>query len=180
MAMEKKLDLPHVFGENQRRRRFEKGWSQSELARQMQEYGWKKYSQVAVSRTEDGERMVRLDEGLALASVLGTTLDRMTVPPDSFATWVQDLKVSGDKLVDTAKRLNDAARGYEELRRKIISDVERISYMASKQKAVKSLRDALEHEIHHLKGLASLTIQDLLDWIDDEEWKIETGMENEL
>ncbi|UXN30696.1 helix-turn-helix transcriptional regulator [Glutamicibacter sp. M10] len=180
MATDKKLDLPHVFGENQRRRRYEKGWSQSELARRMQDYGWTKYSQVAVSRTEDGERMVRLDEGLALASVLETTLDRMTVPPDSFATWIQDLKASGEKMVDAAKKLNDAARGYEDLRHAIIYNIETISLDASKQKAVKSLRESLENEIHHLRNLTSLSIYDLLDWIDEEEWKIETGMENEL
>lgn len=119
--------------------------------------------------------MVRLDEGLALANVLGTTLDRMTVPPDSFVNWIQELQQAGDKMVEAAKKLNDAARAYEELRRKTISDIGYITGKASKQTAVKSLRDSLENELHHLRSLASMSSWRLLDWIEDEEWKIETG-----
>lgn len=59
-----------LFGSSLRHIREKRGWSQSELARQMQQAGWEKYSQVSVSRTEDGSRMVRLDEALAIANVL--------------------------------------------------------------------------------------------------------------
>lgn len=63
-----------VFGRNVRQAREQRDWSQSELARRMKSRGWPKYSQVAVSRTEEGSRVVRLDEALDLAEVLGESL----------------------------------------------------------------------------------------------------------
>lgn len=79
--------MPVVFGRNVRTYREERGWSQSELARQMNTAGWTKYSQVAVSRTEDGTRAARLDEAVALADVLGVELDSLT--RDSKSQWVR-------------------------------------------------------------------------------------------
>lgn len=54
--------------------REERGWSQSELARRMVEAGWPKYTQMTVSRTEKGERPIRLNEVEALAQVFGVEM----------------------------------------------------------------------------------------------------------
>ncbi len=60
--------------------REERGWSQSELARKMVDAGWPKYTQMTVSRTEKGERPIRLDEADALASVFGIDLYNLWTP----------------------------------------------------------------------------------------------------
>lgn len=54
--------------------REERGWSQSELARRMVEAGWPKYTQMTVSRTEKGERPIRLNEMETLAQVFDVEL----------------------------------------------------------------------------------------------------------
>lgn len=58
--------------------RNKRGLSQSELARQLVERGFKSYSQMTVSRTEKGERPVRLGEARVIADILGSRLDEMT------------------------------------------------------------------------------------------------------
>lgn len=62
--------------------RTRRGMSQSELARQMVDRGWPTYSQMTVSRTEKGDRPIRLSEARSLAAVLGVTLDEMITPAD--------------------------------------------------------------------------------------------------
>jgi len=56
------------------------GLSQSELARKMVDAGWSNYSQMTVSRTEKGERPIRLAEARSLAGILGATVDEMIAP----------------------------------------------------------------------------------------------------
>ncbi|MFJ4175814.1 helix-turn-helix transcriptional regulator [Microbacterium sp. NPDC089696] len=51
--------------------------SQSEVARKMVERGFDNYSQMTVSRTEKGERPIRLGEARVLAEVLGSSLELM-------------------------------------------------------------------------------------------------------
>lgn len=75
-------EVTGIFGENIRRLREARGWSQSELARRMQAHGWPKYSQVAVSRTEEGSRAVRLDEALAFSEILEIGLTNLITPSD--------------------------------------------------------------------------------------------------
>lgn len=60
--------------------REERGWSQSELARRMVEAGWPKYTQMTVSRTEKGERPIRLNEAESLANVFGVDLYNLWLP----------------------------------------------------------------------------------------------------
>lgn len=60
--------------------REERGWSQSELARRMAEAGWPKYTQMTVSRTEKGERPIRLNEAESLAEVFGVELFELWLP----------------------------------------------------------------------------------------------------
>lgn len=81
-----------MFGAAVKRARERYGWNQPELARRMNDAGWPKYSQVAVSRTEDGSRAVRLDEALALASVLGVQLEDLLTLGEA----ERDLKQSMD------------------------------------------------------------------------------------
>lgn len=76
-----------LFGANLKRMREWRGWSQSELARQMQDAGWPKYSQVAVSRTEEGTRSVRLDEAIALAQVLDRKIDDLLDSGNVVDSW---------------------------------------------------------------------------------------------
>ena len=51
-----------------------RAWSQTDVARRMNDHGWPKYSQVTVARTESGERMPRLDEAFDLADVFGVNI----------------------------------------------------------------------------------------------------------
>lgn len=81
------------FGRNLRKHREALGWSQSELARKMQDAGWPKYSQVAVSRTEEGTRAVRLDEAFALAAVVGKQVSDLFRSP---------VEVNGELLLRSA------------------------------------------------------------------------------
>lgn len=60
--------------------REERGWSQSELARRMVDAGWPKYTQMTVSRTEKGERPIRLNEAESLAEVFGIDLYNLWIP----------------------------------------------------------------------------------------------------
>lgn len=60
--------------------REERGWSQSEVARRMVERGWQKYTQMTVSRTEKGERPIRLNEAQALADLFGVELFTLWLP----------------------------------------------------------------------------------------------------
>lgn len=58
--------------------RAEMGLSQSELARKMIDRGFDTYSQMTVSRTEKGERPIRLGEARVLAEILGSRIEDMT------------------------------------------------------------------------------------------------------
>ena len=60
--------------------REERGWSQSELARRMVEAGWPKYTQMTVSRTEKGERPIRLNEVEALARLFDVEINTLWNP----------------------------------------------------------------------------------------------------
>lgn len=100
--------VAEIFGTSVRQVREKRGWSQSELARRMQQIGWEKYSQVAVSRTEEGTRTVRLDEAFALADALQCRIaDLMT--PDRTA---QALREDSAAVRRAAYVVNDAIEDY--------------------------------------------------------------------
>ncbi|MBF6672424.1 helix-turn-helix transcriptional regulator [Glutamicibacter sp. FBE19] len=166
--------LPKIFGDNQKHLRLQKGWSQSELARHMQAVpGWEKYNQVAVSRTEEGERVVRLDEAIALSHVLETTVNYLISPPDSYVTWIQELDIQSKKVVDSAKNLNDAARSYENARSDALLAAGAISKRRETRKATKSLKEKLDKKIGQIESLANLNTFQLLDWIEDEQDRLD-------
>lgn len=89
------------FVENLQAARRRLGWSQGELARRMVAEGWDTYSQMTVSRTEKGERPIRLAEARDLAKVLGTTVDEMT----------SDVDATLERLVQARDRLRAAQAG---------------------------------------------------------------------
>lgn len=174
MGDENELGLAKVFGKNQKHLRLLKGWSQSELARRMRVVdGWEKYNQVAVSRTEEGERVVRLDEAVALANVLDSTVGYLMSPPDNHLTWIQELGLQSDKVIESAKNLNDAARTYEHVRRDAIYAAEWIAGRQEGRRATKSLKEKLATAIDQIRSLASLDTFQLLDWIEDEQERLD-------
>lgn len=113
---ESRADEPvALFGANQRRFREAFGWSQSELARRMQEVGWPKYSQVAVSRTEEGARAVRLDEAISLAGLFGRKLQDLLDPKGVIDSW-QRLRFLIEDYSDTVTKLRDVVHDLEDQR----------------------------------------------------------------
>lgn len=102
-----------LFGSNQRRFREAFGWSQSELARRMIEAGWPKYSQVAVSRTEEGTRAVRLDEAVAIAALFNRKLQDLLDPQDVIDAW-QRLRYQMDDFSNSVTTLRRSVREVEE------------------------------------------------------------------
>jgi transcriptional regulator with XRE-family HTH domain len=113
---ESRADEPvALFGANQRRFREALGWSQSELARRMQEIGWPKYSQVAVSRTEEGTRAVRLDEAISLAGLFGRKLQDLLDPKSVIDSW-QRLRFLIEDYSDTVTKLRGVVRELEDER----------------------------------------------------------------
>ena len=106
-------ETPSVFGANMRRMREARGWSQSELARQLQERGWPKYSQVAVSRTEEDARTVRLDEAIAIARIFERRVDDLLDPKSVVDAWAR-LRVLMDDHSDNVTSLRAAVSDFED------------------------------------------------------------------
>jgi transcriptional regulator with XRE-family HTH domain len=67
------------FAGNIRETRERLNLSQGELARRMAERGFPYYQQT-IRRIEEGRRKVSVGEAKALAEILGTTMDRLTLP----------------------------------------------------------------------------------------------------
>ncbi|MDV8148535.1 helix-turn-helix transcriptional regulator [Arthrobacter sp. B10-11] len=93
-------DLEKRVVESLIRLREERGWSQSELARQMVEAGWPKYTQMTVSRTEKGERPIRLDEVGALADIFEVDMHRLWMPRElrSYMDSAREVEKLSDEL----------------------------------------------------------------------------------
>ncbi|WP_053004855.1 helix-turn-helix domain-containing protein [Kocuria sp. SM24M-10] len=104
-----------AFGVKVRELREAHGWNQSELARRMVERGWDKYSQVAVKRTENAERAVRLDEALTLASVLGVPLSALLGQGGEGGDVERALQI-GDRIRDLQGELVAKAHELERAR----------------------------------------------------------------
>ncbi|MFW6186523.1 MAG: helix-turn-helix domain-containing protein [Actinomycetota bacterium] len=141
-----------VFGRNMRAHRERRGWSQSELARQMANAGWPKYSQVAVSRTEDGTRMVRLDEALALSRILGTTVDAMLAPPAA-TQWAQQLREQLDLAYESIRQIDGGVKNFVQARRRL---AELLAAQPIGHEFVQLLaeHEALSSTVHLAKGMA--------------------------
>lgn len=90
--------------------------SQSELARRMVENGFDTYSQMTVSRTEKGDRPIRLGEARVLAQILGSSVEQMTRGSDleENLSYV-DLVKHGltTEILETAHRLSNYVEALE-------------------------------------------------------------------
>lgn len=83
------------------------GWNQSEVARRMKQAGFPNYNQMLVSRTEKGERPIRVNELEGFARVFEVDLSYLLDP----GPW-KDF-IAGMNGVERAKRiLRDAIRDY--------------------------------------------------------------------
>ena len=91
------------FAANVREQRELKKMSQGELARRMAERGFPYYQQT-VRRIEDGRRKVSVGEATALASILGTTVERLTWPGQA-ATAAALLDMYVDRAVTAERRI---------------------------------------------------------------------------
>ncbi len=90
------------------------GMSQSELARQMIARGFETYSQMTVSRTEKGDRPIRLGEARVLAEILGSSVDEMTRGTDLEESLRMADKIRGN-LVSSMMRVAGDLADYTEL-----------------------------------------------------------------
>ena len=88
--------------ERAKKARTDAGLSQSEVARRMQAAGWTNYYQITVSRTDEHKRKLSIDEGIALADVLGVPFAWLSTG----ASWPNDLYQSGVR--DGIARARDA------------------------------------------------------------------------
>lgn len=112
----KDAGIAKLFGANMKRLREKKGWLQTDLAKHLQSGGLPKYSQVAVSRTEEGNRTVRLDEALVIAKVLDVTIEQLLEPADSLSKRLEIANAETNKIYSLRLELSRLAQEYEKQR----------------------------------------------------------------
>ena len=113
-------DAEQRFAANLRILRERQGVSQVKLAQEMAARGWP-WRQQTVTRLENGQRMIRFGEAMALASILGVSLDRFTRPV-SEAIEVEKIRAASARLRESCEavaaavcHLLDAQRTAERL-----------------------------------------------------------------
>lgn len=107
------LESPEGWvSQNIRALRDERNWNQSELARRMQQEGFENYNQMLVSRTEKGERPLRLNEAEGFARVFGVSLPDLLDP----GPWV-GLASAVDRFASAKRKLNMVIHDYLEIQR---------------------------------------------------------------
>lgn len=93
-----------VFARNEQRfiermaqKRMAKGWSQNEMARQLQIIGinWK---QPTVARVEEGSRPLRFTEAMAIASFFGETIESMSAP-ETTTRWNVLVRLAAEAML---------------------------------------------------------------------------------
>lgn len=104
------------IGRNVEHHRERLGWTQTELARRMNALGWNTYSASTVGRTEKAQRPLRLDEGAALAQVLGIDLNTLVYSTDEehqlaqIKSHISELEVEHHKLSNQTQAVLGARR----------------------------------------------------------------------
>jgi transcriptional regulator with XRE-family HTH domain len=91
----KKTTLAVIVGRNVRRLRDARGWSQSDLAREAQDYGLT-WGQTVVSAIEKGARVLDLDELLLLCVVLRVGPQDLLAGGDGEGVWLAHIPMSLD------------------------------------------------------------------------------------
>ena len=94
-------DAEQRFAANLRILRERQGVSQVKLAQEMAARGWP-WRQQTVTRLENGQRMIRFGEAMALASILGVSLDRFTRPV-SEAIEVEKIRAASARLRESCE-----------------------------------------------------------------------------
>jgi len=94
-------DAEQRFAANLRILRERQGVSQVKLAQEMAARGWP-WRQQTVTRLENGQRMIRFGEAIALASILGVSLDRFTRPV-SEAIEVEKIRAASARLRESCE-----------------------------------------------------------------------------
>ncbi|MEQ4568002.1 helix-turn-helix transcriptional regulator [Paenarthrobacter sp. CAP02] len=168
-------EVVRVFGANLRQLREEKGWSQSELARRMQETGWPKYSQVAVSRTEEGTRAVRLDEAIDLAALFDAPVTRMISTSSTRAGQIFELQRQIAAVASATRELRAAAEAYEQTRRQAWAVQRDLASTVGGKWPSKNLKDTFERELGLLEGVLDMDAIAMLEWVEDREFDEEEG-----
>lgn len=111
---EREKSLEELARENIVRLRKARGWSQTEVAQRMSDRGFEGFGQMTVSRTEKGERPLRVSElegyaevfGESVASLWGTDRERARMRADRELTEaVDDLWTAARRYIDAQKEL---------------------------------------------------------------------------
>jgi transcriptional regulator with XRE-family HTH domain len=87
--------------------RQQRGWSQSEVARRMEVYGYN-WHQTTVGRVENGKRPLRLNELMLLAAMFGVSPIHLLVPNVAPDRLSDDIKAVEDARSDIVGRLEEA------------------------------------------------------------------------
>jgi transcriptional regulator with XRE-family HTH domain len=124
-----------VFAVRLRELRNQRGYSQADLARLMQEAG-RPVSKVAVLRIEKGERGLTLDEAIAFARVLGAVPAHMLSPRDEGLVWITGNQAVDGEGMRAWLRTGEPLGGFQE---ELRSDLEQI-VMAHAQALVDAMR----------------------------------------
>lgn len=96
-------------------------WSQRRLARELSSRSVP-VNQAAISRMESGERAPSITEVLAIADLLGVSLDALRADPEDFQSTLQWTTVQGE-FRDARQRLQQAADDYEEAARRMLAEL---------------------------------------------------------
>ena len=94
------------FAANLRILRESRRMSQERLAQEMVARGWP-WRQQTVTKIENGQRMVRFGEAMALASILGVSLNHFT-RPESEAIEVEKIRAASARLRESYEALTAA------------------------------------------------------------------------
>lgn len=132
------------FGENLRTLRERAGLSQSELGKRMRACGFR-WHQQTVSAIEAGDQPVKWADAVAVAEILGTTLDRLTwaSPEANAVEWLNSaaaqVRASAEAVAGAVQRLLVDLDGAQAALR----DVVHASHRADEARS--HVRHALEH-----------------------------------
>lgn len=116
-----------AFPSNLRQAREAKGLRQAEVVARMQKLeGQEKYNQTALSRTEEGTRIARLDEVVCLAHVLECDITDLLRRPDEFVPVVA-LRKNVEQLWAKYMSAASALEGLDKARKALVETLERTS-----------------------------------------------------
>jgi transcriptional regulator with XRE-family HTH domain len=104
-----------LFAERLRDLREGRGWSQRDLADELERSG-SPMDRAVIARIETGKRGVSLDEAILFAAVLGTSLENMIVPSDIARPGSQETFQIAGKITVPARDVRLWLKGLQPLR----------------------------------------------------------------